>query len=115
VGIYDANPSTTEAFRALDSFQVLGANPAASVCYSGKLIEFNSQGCLRQDSTGAYDGPPSSHRGAGFYLEPEGKLGLINRVVVRMRRNDNEVEEDAPVTDKRAVEVKVRERFLVPL
>jgi hypothetical protein len=114
VGIYDAWTSATANSRKVDRVSVLGAEDAGRVCYSGKQLEFNSRGCLRQDSAGTYDGPPSSYRGSGFYLEPEGKLGLINRVVTRMRRNDNEAEEDSVVTDKHAVEVKSRERFLLP-
>lgn len=114
VGLYDAWTSANACIRYFDNFEVVGTESLARACYSGKTLEFNPSGALRQDSTGAYDGPPSSYRGSGFYLEPEGKLGLINRVAMRMRRNDNEVEEDAMVTDKQSVEVKVAERYLLP-
>jgi hypothetical protein len=113
IGIYDAWTSASAMARTVDAFEALGAESAGRVCYSGRQVEFNAQGCQRQDSTGVYNGAPT-YRGSGLYLEPEGKLGLINRVAIRMRRNDNEVEEDAAVTDKHSVEVKVRERFLIP-
>jgi hypothetical protein len=114
VGLYDAYTKSTGEKRYLANFQLLGAEEPGRSCYSGRQVEFNSQGCLRQDSSGTYDGQPSSYRGAGFYLEPAGSLGLINRVAVKMRRNDNEVEEDSGITDKQTVEIEVTERYLLP-
>jgi len=114
VGLYDAWTSASANSRAYDGFEVVGAEVSGRVCYSGKQVEFNSQGCLRQDSTGTYEGPPPVYRGAGFYLEPAGELGLINRMAVRMRRTDIAVEEDTVAIDKQSVEIKVTERYLVP-
>lgn len=114
VGIYDAWATTTATTRTYDRFSALGAEAAGRVCYSGKQVEFNSEGCLRQDSTGTYDGPPSIYRGGQFYLEPEGDSGAINRIIVRMRRNDIEEEADLNVSDKHKIEVLATERFLMP-
>jgi hypothetical protein len=113
-GIYDAYISAEAGTRRFSAFQSLGAEEATRVCYSGRQVEYNSQACARQDATGVYMGPPSVYRGAGFYLEPAGKLNLVNRVAVRMRRNDIVAEPDANVTDKQAIEVLARERFLAP-
>ena len=120
VGIYDAYTAAEEEGaeapppRAIDNFQLTGADDPGVVCYSGKSVEFNHEGCLREDESGEYDGPPDEYRGAGFYLQPAGDQGLINRVVVRMRRNDVAVESAEHVTDKQTIEIKARERFLVP-
>jgi len=113
-GLFDAWASATAGTRMLDSFQLLGSEPAGRVCYAGRQIEFNSNGALRQDSTGTYDGQPDISRGGDFYLDPAGESGRINRIAIRMRRNDIEVEPDNNVTDKHTVEVLVRERFLIP-
>jgi hypothetical protein len=115
VGLYDGTIlSGKTATRRLDKFGIWELPEANRVCYSGRQVEFRSDGCLRQDSTGTYDGPPSVYRGANFYLEPEGEAGLINRTVVRGRGNDVEEEADSTVTDKQSVEIVVRERFLIP-
>jgi hypothetical protein len=41
-------------------------------------------------------------------------LILTVGIAILTRGNDVEAEEDGPVTDKQAVEVKVRERYLLP-
>lgn len=114
VGIYDAWTSATACTRTLDSFNAMGADSAAVVCYSGKAIEFNSRGAERESSAGGTWGQPDLPRGANFYLEPEGADERINRIIVLMRRGDVEEEADSAVTDKHTVEIKVRERFLLP-
>jgi hypothetical protein len=114
VGIYDVNVNAAAPARMYDTYQLFAPEPAGRACYSNRIVEFNSQGCERQDATGAYDGQPSMYRGGGLYLEPAGELGLINRLAVRMRRNDDDVEGDTVVTDKHAAEVLVEERFLHP-
>jgi hypothetical protein len=113
-GLYDANTSPTEGARIVDSFQLLGGEKSGVVCYSGKQAEFNSQGCLRQDSTAEYDGEPSSYRGGNLYLMPAGESERINRIAVKMRRNDVAAEESASVTDKHTTEILVTERFILP-
>jgi hypothetical protein len=113
-GLYDVYTSATAGRRLLAPFELLGADEPGRVCFSGRKAQFDQRGCERQDSTGTYDGPPSMYRGGGLYLEPEGELGLINRLAVRLRRNDNDVEEDTVVTDKHAAEMLVTERFLLP-
>ena len=114
VGLYDSYTSAEEGFRGMDGYQLMGAEEPGVVCYSGKQVEFNHEGVLRQDSTGEYDGPPDEYRGAGLELQPAGDQGLINRVAVRMRRNDATVESAEHVEDKQTIEIKARERFLVP-
>lgn len=115
-GIYDAWTAATANTRIINNFEALSGDAPYRVCYSGRTIEFTSRECLRLDSTGIYSGPASSYRGGGFFLEPENKLGLglSNRVVVLMRRNDNTVEEDSTVSDKQTVEARAKERFLAP-
>lgn len=112
-GFYDAQTSSSACTRDYDNFALLAAEPADVILYAGKVAEIRSEGYFRQDSTGTYYGefPP---RGADLYLEPEGDSGAINRLVIVSRRNDVETEADSNVTDKISVEVRVRERFLVP-
>lgn len=114
VGLYDAHSSASAATRKVDAFELFGIEEPGRVCYSGKQMEFRSDGALRQDSSGSYDGQPPVVRGADFYLEPAGESGRINRIAIRMRRNDVLAEQDANVTDKQSVEVLATERFLLP-
>ncbi len=73
--------------RKYDNFIVTEIEPAQVVCYSGKQAEWRSDSFLRQDSTGTYYGEVSN-RGGRFYLQPGGKAGIKNRIVVALRRND---------------------------
>lgn len=114
VGLYDAYTVGTSGTRKVDSFAVLGLEATPIVCYAGKRIEFRSDGVERQDSSGTYYGQPSMVRGGNLYLAPAGDSGRINRLAVRMRRNDVEAEPDENVTDKHSVEVLVTERYLIP-
>jgi hypothetical protein len=113
-GIYDSFVYPTAKVRLFDSFQLLGGEEPAKVIYPSERVEFNSEGAFRQDATGTYYGIPSVYRGGNFFLDPAGSTNRINRIAVAARRNDVEVEEDAPVTDKQSVEVKVRERYIAP-
>lgn len=113
-GVYDESRSASAATRLMTGFRLIAADNPAVVCYAGRSIAFTSQGVVRESEDGKTWGQPDLPRGGNFYLEPEGADGRINRVVVLMRRNDVEVEPDSHVTDKHTVEVKVRERFLLP-
>lgn len=112
-GLYDAQTSAAVSERRFDNFTLLATEPAPVMLYSGKAAEIRSEGYFREDESGKYWGefPP---RGADLYLEPEGDSGRINRLVIVSRRNDVETEADSNVTDKISVEVRVRERFLIP-
>jgi hypothetical protein len=113
-GLYDAYVSSEEKKRQMEAFKLLGAEASDRACYAEQSIEFRSDGALRMDATGTYAGPPSVYRGSNFYLDPAGSSGRINRIATRMRRSDIAQEQDATVTDKQTVEVKVRERVLKP-
>jgi hypothetical protein len=114
VGLYDAMTSASSATRDVDDFYLMATDPPGVVCYSGKRIEFRSDGVERQDASGSYYGPPSMVRGGNLYLAPAGDSGRINRIAIRMRRNDIETEPDTNVTDRHTVEVLVTERYLIP-
>lgn len=113
VGLVHAN--TAASGRALLGTEFHFWEPAENVvCHAGKSIEFNSQGVLRESEDGKTWGPPDLPRGGNFYLEPAGADGRINRIVIVARRNDVEVEPDNHVEDRHTVEIKVRERYLLP-
>jgi len=114
VGFYDVWMGVNAMTRQYDNFQATLADAANRVCYSGRQIEFNSDEVLRQDASGTYDGQPDISRGGDFYLDPGGESGRINRIAVRMRRNDVEAERDTAVTDKHTAEILVTERYLLP-
>jgi hypothetical protein len=113
-GFYDAyTGSASTRTRKFDNFNLLAAEPASVMLYSGKTAEIRSEGYFRQDESGSYYGE-FPQRGGDLYLDPEGDSGRINRLVIKARRNDVEVEEDSAVTDKMRVEVIAQERFLSP-
>lgn len=114
-GFYDAWNSASAMTRYYDNFTLLEGETPKAVVYSGKSAQVRSDvGYLAQDSTGTYAGPPMLYRGSNFQLQPDGGSGNVNRLAVALRRNDVEAETDSAVTDKQALEVVVRERFLAP-
>jgi hypothetical protein len=77
------------------------------VIYSSQSIEVRHDGVEREDAAGVYPGPPPSYRGSRFLL-PVG----TSRVMVKARRNDNEVAADTQVTDATQVQVLYTPRGL---
>lgn len=109
-GIYDAYTGTgLTAERRYDAFSAVELEAPGIVVYSGKKGRARWDGYLREDSTGTYNGPASSYRGANFYLPPG-----ASRLVTKLRRTDVDLEEAANVTDKMSCEVLARERYLTP-
>lgn len=84
------------------------------VCESGQSLEIRHDGAEREDSAGTYWSPVPEFRGAHFELDPAGDSKRINRLVAKMRRNDNKLEPDSTAVDKQTLEVLARERFLMP-
>jgi hypothetical protein len=85
-----------------------------TVCSASQSLEIRSDAIEREDATGSFWTPPPFARGSKFYLDPEGSAGLVNRIAVRMRRNDTAVEPDTNPTDKQTLRIWKRERFLTP-
>lgn len=84
------------------------------VCESGRSVELRSNEVEKIDTTNKYWSRVPFYRGGYFFLDPEGDAGVYNRLNVKMRRL-NTVQESSPnVTDKHAIEVLARERFLAP-
>lgn len=115
-GIYDAcNAGAERGTREADNFSLIGSESAERALYSGRKGYLRTAGYIREDSTGTYDGPTSQHRGPDLYIPPAGQSDALTRLVTKLRRTDVDDEEDANVTDKHSTEVKVRERFLMPV
>jgi len=108
-GYYDAWTSATACTRTFDKVAVSASSEAGRVCYASKKLEIRADTTERQDATGTYYGPPTSYRGARFYV-PTGS----SRLALKLRRNDVDSEPDAAVTDSQGTEVKIAERFLAP-
>lgn len=113
VGIFDEKTGATAETRTYDSLEAFV--PLVSVvCNSGKAVEIDEQSADLESTNGKYWSPISEYRGSDFYLDPAGQDNLINRLAVKMRRNDIKTESDPNTTDKQALEVFARERFLAP-
>lgn len=113
MGLFDEKTGATAETRSYDNFQAY-VPTVAVVCNPSKALEANTQGANLEDTTGKYRSPMSEYRGADIYLDPAGKGNLINRLTVKMRRNDTPTETDPNVTDKQALKVYARERYLSP-
>lgn len=87
---------------------------ATYACLASKALEIDSYSAEREDVAGKFLSAVPVYRGSDLYLDPAGSAGLINRLVVKMRRNDTVVEPDLNVTDKQSLEVLARERFIAP-
>lgn len=113
VAIIDERKSAEPATREFDNFALWKPEPQV-VCNSTRSVQFRSDDVERDNTGATYLSPVPRYRGANILLDPEGDANLINRLVVKMRRNDTAVEADSSVTDKHKLEVLVRERFLAP-
>ncbi len=113
IGMFDAWSSATANTRTYDNFNALGAESAAVVCYPvHKWSSAQMEYCDRTPPAPTTGNPSTA--GHGSTWQPEGDNGAINRIVVRMRRNNIETEVDDHVTDKHTMEVRAVERYLVP-
>jgi hypothetical protein len=113
--VYDENQTPTACTRRYDNLRVWKPE-IAPVRFANQSVELRHDGVEREDSTGNFWAPVPEYRGSGLYLDPAGDQGLINRLAIKSRRNDLKLEPDssAGLEDKRALEVLVSERFLVP-
>jgi hypothetical protein len=107
IGLRDIG-NTSAPTRTYDDFTV--STPAAEpiAIYSGKSMQWRFDDTIRQDSTGAFYGRPSSYRGTRFLLNPG-----TSRVLVKARRNDVDVNADDNVTDSVQAQVGWTPRGLV--
>lgn len=84
------------------------------VCAADQSMKVLATTAIREDATGSHWSPVPRYRGTGFYLDPAGYGGRINRLAVKMRRDDLPTEPDSAIGDKQQLEVLVRERFRLP-
>jgi hypothetical protein len=111
--LYDENRGETAATREYDNLAIWEPDQPVA-CPPGRSLEIRSDAAERENPEGTYWSPVPRYRGANFYLDPAGDSGQINRIAVKMRRNDTKEEPDASLADKQSIEVRVRERFLSP-
>jgi len=111
-GMADYNNGTPNQ-RSYDDFTT--SIPAAEpiVCYAGQSIDFRHDGSERQNSTGAFWGPPPSYRGSRFLIPPAGTRGRKTRIAVVARRNDTRVAADDNISDSTTIQVTYTPRYLV--
>jgi|GEM_PF-5192680 len=83
------------------------------VCASGRALEVRGDSEDREDQAGDF-WSPMPYRGSHFLLDPAGREERVNRLALRMRRNDVVGEPSRDLTDPQSVEVRVRERVLAP-
>lgn len=106
-GIYDYSPTASALTRYYDDFS-MSTPPAEPIAlYSGQTLKVRSDDVIRDDATGVYAGRPPSYRGSRF-LVPVG----TSRAVVKARRNDIDVVEDANVTDSTTMQILWTPRVL---
>jgi hypothetical protein len=104
--------SAVATVRSYDNF--LAAVPASTAAlFAGRQLEIRSDGALRQDSTGTYDGPPPSYRGSHFFIPPAGQANRTTRILVKADRNDVQEFEDVPLGDTLQVQVPYTPRSLM--
>jgi hypothetical protein len=112
-GFGDFNSGSAGGRREYDEFKVATPPSEPVVVYSGRKAEFRHDDQLRQDSTGTYYGAIPSYRGSRFLLPPAGDESRTSRVLIKARRNDNDVADDTTVTDSTKVELFWKPRYLV--
>lgn len=112
-GLQDYQPNATASTRYYDNFEATPYNLGA-VCNSGKALDLDNNTADFEDPTGKFFSPVPEYRGSDLYLDPAGDEELVNRLLVKMRRNDIRLEPDIGITDKQTLEVLARERFLAP-
>jgi hypothetical protein len=105
-GIYDYNEQAGIT-RYYDNFAVYTPTAEPIVVYSGRNMQVRHDDTIRQDSTGTYTGWPQSYRGSRF-LVPTG----TSRVMVKAKRNDVDVDQDANVTDATQIQIAYTPRGL---
>lgn len=113
VGIYDGFTAVDAVTRNYRNF-VAWTPAVPTVCESSQSLECRHDAVERENAGGTYWSPVPEYRGAHFLLDPAGGEKRINRLAVKMRRNDNKLESDSTVTDKHTLEVLARERYLTP-
>jgi hypothetical protein len=114
-GIYDVWTSASAKTRLYDSFSVMtGASSSGAVCNSDKAMEIRPDVAEKEDPTGKFWSPVPEYRGSDFYLDPAGSGDLVNKLIVKMRRNDLDLEPDTSIADAQSLEVLARERWLAP-
>jgi hypothetical protein len=113
VYLYDENPTASAAVREYDDLSIWKPEQSL-ICPSGQSLEIRNDAVERENSGGTYWSPVPLYRGAHFGLDPAGDSGRINRIAVKMRRNDTGAEPDDNLSDKQSAEALVKERFLMP-
>lgn len=113
-GFADQSTGTAAATRTYDSFYAATPAPEPIVIYPGRSLELSTQAEMRESSDGTSWGRVPSYNGSHFKLSAAGAAGRVTRIVVAARRFDSETAEDAGVTDRTAVQVSYRAKFLVP-
>jgi hypothetical protein len=110
--LYDESVVGTGGTRRYDNLAIWVPDQPV-VCASGQSLDIRADGEQRENSGGTY-WSPVRYRGAHCLLDPAGNSDLVNRLAVKMRRNDAAEEPDTNLTDEQSLEVLVRERFLAP-
>lgn len=112
-GFVDYASTAGTPARWYDNFWAATPPGEPTVVYSGRKAEFRHDDQIRQDSSGTYYGPVPSYRGSRLLLPPAGDESRTSRVLVKARRNDNDVADDTTVTDSTKVELFFVPRYLV--
>lgn len=114
-GFYDSWTSATACTRTFDNLVVMAPADAGRVCYANRVAEARpDEDWLREDADGGDWGAPSIYRGANFYLPPAGGTPAVNRLAVKLRRNDTDTEADPYIADKSKLAVWATPRVLLP-
>lgn len=113
IGLVDEKTGSSSETRYFDDFTAWVPS-IGFVCNADRAIEVTPDRVERQDAGGTFWSPVPLYRGSGFYLDPAGDDGLVNRIAAKMRRSDVKQEASTSPADPQTLGIVVKERFLTP-